>query len=119
MQSFGETRYLLIGNGMVFEMSIQDFNDQTQDHMYPHHNGVVDYREGSFISEEVKGYQEPGVYHSDSQVGTVFIRISVPELKLQVWTISYKLFLSKLFFYTSEPQFMFLLLRIVLINSLM
>ncbi|XP_056013643.1 SH3 and multiple ankyrin repeat domains protein 3-like isoform X6 [Ostrea edulis] len=68
---------------MVFEMSIQDFNDQTQDHMYPHHNGVVDYREGSFISEEVKGYQEPGVYHSDSQVGTVFIRISVPELKLQ------------------------------------
>lgn len=69
---------------MVFEMSIQDFDDQTQDHLFPHHNGGVDYREGSFISEEVKGYQEPGVYHSDSQVGTVFIRISVPELKLQV-----------------------------------
>lgn len=68
---------------MVFEMSIQDFDDQTQDHLFPHHNGGVDYREGSFISEEVKGYQEPGVYHSDSQVGTVFIRISVPELKLQ------------------------------------
>lgn len=69
---------------MVFEMSIQDFDDQTQDHLFPHRNGGVDYREGSFISEEVKGYQEPGVYHSDSQVGTVFIRISVPELKLQV-----------------------------------
>eukprot|EP00105_Crassostrea_gigas_P020979 XP_011439939.1 PREDICTED: SH3 and multiple ankyrin repeat domains protein 3 isoform X4 [Crassostrea gigas] len=68
---------------MVFEMSIQDFDDQTQDHLFPHRNGGVDYREGSFISEEVKGYQEPGVYHSDSQVGTVFIRISVPELKLQ------------------------------------
>nr|XP_022290986.1 SH3 and multiple ankyrin repeat domains protein 1-like isoform X4 [Crassostrea virginica] len=71
---------------MVFEMSIQDFHDQPHDHMYPHHNGGgggLDYREGSFISEEVKGYQEPGVYHSDSQVGTVFIRISVPELKLQ------------------------------------
>ncbi|XP_078327445.1 uncharacterized protein LOC111102495 isoform X2 [Crassostrea virginica] len=71
---------------MVFEMSIQDFHDQPHDHMYPHHNGGgggLDYREGSFISEEVKGYQESGVYHSDSQVGTVFIRISVPELKLQ------------------------------------
>ncbi|XP_062608347.1 SH3 and multiple ankyrin repeat domains protein 2-like isoform X4 [Saccostrea cucullata] len=68
---------------MVFEMSIQDFDDRTHDHMYPHQNGGVDYREGSFISDEVKGYQESGVYHSDSQVGTVFIRISVPELKLQ------------------------------------
>ena len=82
-----KTRYHPTGNGMVFEMSIQDFHDQPHDHMYPHHNGGgggLDYREGSFISEEVKGYQESGVYHSDSQVGTVFIRISVPELKLQV-----------------------------------
>lgn len=69
---------------MVFEMSIQDFDDQIQDYLFFYRNGGVDYREGFFIFEEVKGYQEFGVYYSDSQVGTVFIWILVLELKLQV-----------------------------------